>query len=67
MLTNLKATQLGAKLRHARARLQTIETAVAEGLPDPQATGKEYADVMRYLRSIEDELAEAAAEASATT
>jgi hypothetical protein len=62
MLTNLRATQLGAKLKHARARLQTIETAVGDGLPDPAATGKEYADVMRYLRSIEDEIVAAVAE-----
>lgn len=57
MIEPLKATQLSAKLSHARRRLQTFESEVRNGLPCRERAGREFADVMRYLRTIETEIA----------
>jgi hypothetical protein len=64
MLDKLKATQLAAKLGHAQRRLAALESEVAAGLyvgpeeryKDVAHVGRDFADVMRYLRSIESEL-----------
>lgn len=63
-LDQLRAIQLSSKLGHAWKRLRTLELEVRQGLPTgPQAryrdvgqAGREFADVMRYLRCIETEL-----------
>lgn len=63
-LTPLRATQLSAKLAHAWKRLRSIELEVRNGLPtgaccryrDVPHAGREFADVLRYLRTIEKEL-----------
>lgn len=66
-LDNLRAVQLSSKLGHAWKRLRTLELEVRNGLPtgpqaryrDPSQVGREFADVMRYLRNVESELATA--------
>lgn len=64
-LDQLRAIQLSSKLGHAWKRLRTLELEVRNGLPTgPQAryrdvnqARREFADVLRYLESIRNELA----------
>lgn len=64
-LDQLRAIQLSSKLGHAWKRLRTLELEVRNGLPtgpqaryrDPAQAGREFADVLRYLESIRNELA----------
>ncbi len=70
-LDPLRSLQLAAKLKHARRRLVAIELGVSNGVPyGPALRWKaaddclaEARDTLRYLHSIEEELA-AALEAS---
>ena len=71
-LDQLRAIQLSSKLGHAWKRLRTLELEVRNGLPtgqgaryrDASQAGREFADVMRYLGTIETELAHAVRERS---
>lgn len=74
-LDQLRAIQLSSKLGHAWKRLRTLELEVRNGLPtgqgsryrDASQAGREFADVLRYLETIETELAVAVRESSPGT
>lgn len=66
-LSRLRSTQLGAKLAHVAVRLQGLQQEVEQGLPvgscaayaDTHHVGRDLADMLRQLSSIEKELATA--------